>query len=94
MIEAAGGSAALFGHSSGGALALETTARSVTVSKLAVYEIPYIVDDSRPPLADDYIEHIEELIATGRRSEVVSYFRTEAVGMPAETVEQMSGATR
>jgi pimeloyl-ACP methyl ester carboxylesterase len=94
VIEAAGGSAALFGHSSGGALAIETTARSVTVSKLAVYEIPYIVDHSRPPLADDYIGHIDELIATGRRSEVVSYFRTEAVGMPAETAEQMAGSPR
>ena len=94
VIEAAGGSAALFGHSSGGALALETTARSVTVSRLAVYEIPYIVDDSRPPLADDYIEHVEELVAAGRRSEVISYFRTEAVGMPAATAEQMAASPR
>ena len=38
VIEAAGGSAALFGHSSGAALALETTARSVSVSRLAMYE--------------------------------------------------------
>jgi pimeloyl-ACP methyl ester carboxylesterase len=90
VIEAAGGSAALFGHSSGGALALETTSRSVRVSKLAVYEIPYIVDDSRPPLAEDYIEHIEELVAAGRRAEVVSYFMTEAVGMPPEMANQMA----
>ena len=92
VIEAAGGSAALFGHSSGGALALETTARSVRVSKLAVYEIPYIVDDSRPPLADDYIEHLEQLVAAGRRREVVSYFMTEAVGMPAEMAEQLANS--
>jgi pimeloyl-ACP methyl ester carboxylesterase len=90
IIEAAGGSAAVFGHSSGGALALETTARSVTVSKLAIYEPPYIVDDSRAPLADDYIEHLEELVAAGRRREVVSYFITEAVGMPPEVAEQMA----
>jgi pimeloyl-ACP methyl ester carboxylesterase len=90
IIEAAGGSAAVFGHSSGGALALETTARSVTVSKLAIYEPPYIVDDSRAPLADDYIEHLEELVAAGRRREVVSYFMTEAVGMPPEMAEQMA----
>ncbi|HSD23821.1 MAG TPA: alpha/beta hydrolase [Solirubrobacterales bacterium] len=92
IIEAAGGSAALFGHSSGGALALETTALGVTVSKLAVYEIPYIVDDSRPPLADDYIEHLEELVAAGRRREVVSYFMTEAVGMPSEMAERMANS--
>jgi len=89
LIQAAGGSAALFGHSSGGALALETTAQGVSVSRLAVYEIPYIVDDSRPPLAADYIEHLEELVDEGRRREVVSYFMTEAVGMPPETVEGM-----
>jgi pimeloyl-ACP methyl ester carboxylesterase len=89
VIAAAGGSAALFGHSSGGALALETTARSVSVSKLAMYEPPYIVDGTRPPLADDYIEHLEELVAAGKRREVVAYFMTEAVGMPAEMVEPM-----
>jgi pimeloyl-ACP methyl ester carboxylesterase len=89
VIDAAGGSAALFGHSSGGALALETTARSVSVSKLAMYEPPYIVDGTRPPLADDYIEHLEELVAAGKRREVVAYFMTEAVGMPAEMVEPM-----
>jgi pimeloyl-ACP methyl ester carboxylesterase len=89
VLQAAGGSAALFGHSSGGALALETTARSVSVSRLAVYEPPYIVDGSRPPLAADYIEHLEELVAAGKRREVVAYFMTEAVGMPAEMVEPM-----
>jgi len=89
LIEASGGSAALFGHSSGGALAIETTARSVRVSRLAVYEPPYIVDHSRPALADDYIEHLEELVAAGRRREVVSYFMTEAVGMPREMAEQL-----
>ena len=49
VIEATGGSAALFGHSSGGSLALETTARGVSVSRLAIYEPPYIVDDSARP---------------------------------------------
>jgi pimeloyl-ACP methyl ester carboxylesterase len=89
VIEAAGGSAALFGHSSGGALALETTARSVAVSRLAIYEAPYIVDDTRPPLPDDYIEHLEELVAAGKRREVVGYFMETAVGMPPEMVEPL-----
>ena len=92
VIAAAGGSAVLFGHSSGGALALETTARSVTVSKLAMYEPPYIVDHSRPPLAEDYIAHLEDLVAAGRRREVVSYFMTEAVGMPAEMAQQLANS--
>ena len=89
VIEAAGGSSALFGHSSGAALALETTARSVAVSKLAMYEPPYLVDDSRPPLPDDYVEHLEELAAAGKRREIFAYFMTVAAGMPAEAVERM-----
>jgi len=89
VIEAAGGSAHAFGHSSGGALALEATAAGAPVSKLAVYEPPYIVDDSRPPLAPDYVEHLEELVAAGKRREVFAYFMTEAVGMPAEAVQPM-----
>jgi pimeloyl-ACP methyl ester carboxylesterase len=89
VIEAAGGSAALFGHSSGGALALETTARSLSVSRLAMYEPPYIVDQTRQPLPDDYVEHLEELTAAGKRREIVGYFMTNAVGMPAEMVEPL-----
>ena len=89
VIEAAGGSAYAFGHSSGGALALLTAAAGNSVSKLALYEVPYIVDDSRPPLPDDYVEHLEELTAAGKRREIVGYFMTSAIGMPAEMVEQM-----
>jgi pimeloyl-ACP methyl ester carboxylesterase len=89
VIEAAGGSAAVFGHSSGGALALETTARSVSVSKLVMYEPPYITDDSRPPLPDDYVEHLDELAAAGKRREIFAYFMTVAADTPAEMVEGM-----
>src|SRR5204863_3506278 len=73
VIEAAGGSAYAFGHSSGGALALEATAAGAPISRLAIYEAPYIVDDSRPPLASDYIEHLEELVAMDKRPEVFEY---------------------
>lgn len=92
VIAAAGGSASLFGHSSGAALALETTARGVSVSRLAMYEPPYIVDDSRPPLPSDYVEHLEELAAAGESREIFAYFMTAAVGMPSEMVEQMAGS--
>jgi pimeloyl-ACP methyl ester carboxylesterase len=89
VIEAAGGSVYAFGHSSGGALALEATASGASVSRLAIYEAPYITDATRPPLPDDYIEHLEELIAAGKRREVFEYFMTVAVGMPAEMVQPM-----
>ncbi|MFC7587642.1 alpha/beta fold hydrolase [Nonomuraea antimicrobica] len=50
VIEAAGGSAMVFGGSSGAALALEAAAVSPAVSKLAVWEPPYHVDDGAPAL--------------------------------------------
>jgi pimeloyl-ACP methyl ester carboxylesterase len=89
VIEAAGGSAYAYGNSSGGALALEATAAGAPISKLAIYEAPYIVDGTRSPLPDDYVEHLEELTAAGKRREVFEYFMTVAVGMPPEMVQPM-----
>jgi pimeloyl-ACP methyl ester carboxylesterase len=89
VMEATGGSASVFGHSSGGALALEATAAGAPISKLAIYEAPYITDDTRPPLPRGYIEHLDELIAADNRREVFAYFMTVAVGMPAEMVQGM-----
>ena len=69
LVEDAGGSAFAFGHSSGGALALEAAAHTLGITKLAVYEPPFIVDASRPPLPDDFIERLTELSSTGRRGD-------------------------
>ena len=48
VIEAAGGKAHLYGSSSGAALALLAAAAGSPVTKLALWEPPYIVDESRP----------------------------------------------
>ena len=50
------------------------------------YEPPFIVDDSRPPLPDDYVAHLKALAATDRRGEAVEYFMTTGVGVPAEAI--------
>ena len=51
VIGAAGGSAQLWGSSSGAALALIATASGAPVSKLALWEPPFILDETpgRPP---------------------------------------------
>jgi pimeloyl-ACP methyl ester carboxylesterase len=49
LIAEAGGSSYVFGLSSGAALALEAAARGAAITKLALYEAPFIVDDSRLP---------------------------------------------
>ena len=88
----AGGSVSLFGHSSGAALALEAAAHGVGCTKLALYEPPFIIDDTRPPLPEDYVAHLDELIAADERGEAVAYFMTVGVGLPPEMVEGMRGA--
>jgi pimeloyl-ACP methyl ester carboxylesterase len=49
VLEEAGGSANLYGSSSGAALALEAAAGGLSVRKLALWEPPYILDETRRP---------------------------------------------
>ncbi len=88
LIEDAGGKAMLSGFSSGGAVALETAAVASGVSKVAVYEVPFIIDDSREPL-EDYEGHTSRLVAEGKLDELVEYFIATVAGMPAEFVSGM-----
>lgn len=90
LIDEAGGSASLFGHSSGAVLALEAARQlPAKVTKLALYEPPFIVDDSRPPTPEDFGPHLAELVAAGRRDAAVEYWMTIVVGAPAEGIAQM-----
>lgn len=92
LIAEAGGSALLFGHSSGAAIVLETAARIGGIVKIALYEPPYNVDDTRAPVPDDYVAHLDELVAQDRRGDAVEYFMVRGVGMPQDAVTQMRGA--
>src|SRR5689334_20154439 len=57
LIDATGGSAFVLGHSSGAVLAIRAAAAGLNIKKLAVYEPPFILDDSRPPLPENYVAH-------------------------------------
>jgi pimeloyl-ACP methyl ester carboxylesterase len=89
VIGAAGGSAFVYGHSSGAVLSLRATAAGLAIPKLALHEPPLIVDDSRPPVADDLVDHLEALIAAGNPGDAVASFMTDSVGVPAEAVAGM-----
>jgi pimeloyl-ACP methyl ester carboxylesterase len=89
LVEHAGGTAFAFGHSSGAVLALEAALETPGITKLVLYEPPFIVDDSRPPLPDDYVAHLKELAATDRRGDAVEYFMTTGVGVPLEAIPSM-----
>lgn len=80
-----GGSACLYGSSSGAALALVATAAGLAIPKLALWEPPYILDPgARPPV--DQVEQYNTMLAEGRRGDAAQYFLEKVVGMPAEFV--------
>ena len=84
VIGVAGGSAFLWGSSSGAGLAL-IASESVPVTKLALWEPPFVPDDlPRPP--EDQVSQHETMVAEGRRGDAVEYFMTKIIGMPAEVV--------
>ena len=89
MIDEAGGSAFVYGHSSGATLALETARRpGGKIKKLALYEPPFMIAESDRPTVD-HLAQLKELLAAGRREDMVEYFMTKVTGMPAEAVAPM-----
>ncbi|MEZ4614797.1 MAG: alpha/beta hydrolase [Caldilineaceae bacterium] len=93
VIDAAGGSAYVFGHSSGAVLALRAAAKlGGKIKKLALYEPPFIIDESRPPIPADYVPHLRQCIADGDPEAALIYFMTVAVGVPAEYIGGMKQA--
>jgi pimeloyl-ACP methyl ester carboxylesterase len=85
VLEAAGGSAYLFGSSSGAALALLAASKLPGISMLALWEPPYIVDPAARPPADQ-VEQYETMLAEGRRGDAAQFFMEKVVKMPAEFV--------
>src|SRR5947207_11784535 len=89
LINEAGGSAFVFGHSSGAVLALDAARVLPTkITKLALYEPPFIVDASRPPMPEDFASHLSELVASGGRGDAVAYWQAQ-LGIPAEAIAHM-----
>jgi pimeloyl-ACP methyl ester carboxylesterase len=70
------------GTSSGAALALDAASRVPAIGKLALYEPPFIVDDTRSAIPDDYLARLTRLVAEGRRGDAVKMFM-RFVGTPA-----------
>ena len=75
LIAEAGGSAHLYGVSSGGALALEAAAAGHSgIDKLAVYEVPYSMADDWPQRWREYVEQLGPVLAEGRRGDALELF--------------------
>jgi pimeloyl-ACP methyl ester carboxylesterase len=85
VIAEAGGSANLYGTSSGAALAMHATAAGLPVTRLALWEPPYSVN-GRPDLPADTASVYRELVEAGRRGDAIEYFMSKVVGLPPDFV--------
>ncbi len=88
VIDAAGGTAYLYGSSSGAALALEAARKlPAKVTKLVLWEPPYIMNPQQRP-APNTAQIFKDFIAQGKRGEAAEYFMAKVVGLPPEFVAQ------
>ena len=88
LIAAAGGAACVFGASSGAALALHAAASGLPITKLAMYEPPFVAEGASTT-EPDHVAHLQQLIASGRRGAAVKYFMKDMVRVPAAVVMMM-----
>jgi pimeloyl-ACP methyl ester carboxylesterase len=89
LIAAEGGTASLWGWSSGGALALEAAKAGIGVERVSVYEVPYMVDPTHNRPTPDYAERLDALVAADDRNALVKHFMRNAIGIPAPFVAGM-----
>jgi pimeloyl-ACP methyl ester carboxylesterase len=90
LIDAIGGSAFLFGSSSGSVLALDAASRlGDKVKGLFIYEPPFITDNSWPPMPEDFTDNVTKLVLEGRRNDAVKLFFHKGMSIPSVFVTMM-----
>jgi pimeloyl-ACP methyl ester carboxylesterase len=94
VLGAAGGAAFVYGHSSGAALTLEAAARGLAITRLAVYEPPYVVTEELSVARVALAAAVDQLISAGRRSEAVERFLTGATDIRPEIVAMLRASRR
>jgi len=87
LVNGAGGPVFFFGSSSGSVLALDTASRlGPKVKKLFLYEPPFIVDGSRPPIPEGLLQEITASLSMNNRDQAVALFFGKGMGIPAPGV--------
>jgi pimeloyl-ACP methyl ester carboxylesterase len=87
LITEAGGSAFLFGISSGAALALEAALQlGGKVKKLVMYEAPYNDDEAARQAWKAYRKQLADVLAQGRKGDALALFML-LVGMPPDHLD-------
>ncbi|GAA1266876.1 alpha/beta hydrolase [Planotetraspora silvatica] len=85
LIAQAGGEAYVYAISSGAALTLATAAAGPGITKMALYEPPFVAEAAGDTGIKEYTERLHELLDAGRRGDAVALFMTY-VGIPPQVV--------
>ncbi|MEV6864333.1 alpha/beta fold hydrolase [Streptosporangium subroseum] len=85
LIAQAGGEAYVYAISSGAALALATAAAGPGITRLALYEPPFMAEVEDGTRIKEYTQRLHELLDAGHRGDAVALFMTY-VGVPAQAV--------
>ncbi len=93
LIDAAGGSAYLFGHSSGAALSLYAAANLQSkVKKLVIYEPPFSDDTQAQQVWNLYTKKVNEAVVNGSAEDAVTLTMRQ-IGMSTEQIDAMRDTT-
>jgi len=93
LIAELGGSAALYGHSSGAGLALNAAAAGLPISRLILHEPPYSADDESKAAAREMYLEVQRALNEDRRGDAIAMF-FKGFGMPPEVIEDMKSDDR
>jgi pimeloyl-ACP methyl ester carboxylesterase len=91
VLAEAGGAAAVFGNSSGAVLALHAAAAGLPVTRLALWEPPFMVDPDAPRRQQAYVAELAGLLAAGRRGDAIALFLT-GIGLPETMIAELRQA--
>lgn len=92
LIDAAGGSASVFGYSCGAVLAMRAAARGLPITRLALYDPPFQIQGTSPDFWTEMARQIDDLVSSGRRGDAVELYQTKGVGIPPEVIAQLRQA--
>ncbi len=81
LVEVVGGTAYVCGQSSGAGLAIEAANQLPGITKLALYEAPFVVDETGQPITPALLASLKEALAQNQRSKAVKLFMKQ-VGTP------------
>ncbi|MGW5922409.1 alpha/beta fold hydrolase [Nocardia fluminea] len=86
MVDAAGGRAILYGHSSGAALALEAATRMPDkIDRVVIYDAPYVHDEAEQASYAELAATVRELLDQAKNARALKAF-LHGIGMPGAFV--------